>query len=210
MHPSLQRSNFLGGNMKALILTFISIFSLNTFASDFLKCEFKIPDNKVKCPLIGSCPQKILKTSETSLLLELHDGVTESGEITMNKILIDPGTKKEAKSDIVLFSDDQRFLQLQDKVDLVDYEVGERINYSAIKYGDSVNLSFNSSVYRANWVMRGNIVIQNYLLTSESAVNIKCQPITRAVYEEQDRKKKAVEEFKIRKEEKEKSSAREA
>ena len=196
--------------MKALILTFVSIFSVSSFASDFLKCEFKIPDNKVKCPLIGKCPQKILRTSESSLLLELHDGITESGEITMNKILIDPGTKKEGKNDIVLFSDDQRFIELQEKVDLADYEIGERIKYSAYKLGDTVNLSFNSSVYRANWTMSGNVTLQNYILTSESAVNVKCRPITRAVFEEQDRKRKALEEYQQRKETQQNSSAREA
>lgn len=188
----------------------IALFSLNSFASDYLKCDLKIPDNKVKCPLIGKCPQKILKTSQTSLQVELFDGVPAEGEVTLNKILIEPGTKKEEKNDIVLFSDDTRFQELEEKVDLVSYEIGERLLYSIIRHGNMINIVFKSGRAKANWTLRGNVQVQSYFLTSESALNISCQTITKAVFEEQDRRKKAIEEFKQRKEEKQKSSAQEA
>ncbi|MFA7614259.1 MAG: hypothetical protein WCY48_08480 [Candidatus Caldatribacteriota bacterium] len=198
--------------MKRLLSTslVLSLFSFSAVASDFLKCDFKIPDNKVKCPLIGKCPQKVLKTSETSLHIELFDGVPAEGEITLNKVIIDPGTKKESKNDIVLFSDDVRFQELEDKVDLINYEVGERINYSVTRYGNAINIVMNSGVARGHWTLRGNVTLQTYFLTSESAINVQCQTITRAIYEEQNRKQKALEEFKQRKEEKQKSSAQEA
>lgn len=197
--------------MKKLFVTSVlSLFTLNAFASDYLKCDFKIPDNKVKCPLIGKCPQKILKTSETSIQLELFDGAPIDGEVNLNKVLIDPGTKKEGKNDIVLFADDNKIQSLEEKVDLVDYEIGERLNYSVVRYGDTINISMNSSVYKGNWTLRGNVTLKSYFLTSESAINLQCQTITKAVFEEQDRKEKALKEFKQRKEEKQKSSAQEA
>lgn len=198
--------------MKRLLSTslVLSLFSFSAIASDFLKCDFKIPDNKVKCPLIGKCPQKILKTSETSLQVELFDGISVEGEIALNKVIIDPGTKKEDKNDIVLFTDDVRFQELEDKVDLINYEIGERLNYSITRYGNSINISMNSAVAKGNWTLRGNVALQSYFLTSESAINVQCQTITRAIYEEQNRKQKALEEFKQRKEEKLKSSAQEA
>lgn len=197
--------------MKKLIATSIlSLISMNTFASDYLQCDLKIPDNKVKCPLIGKCPQKILKTSETKLNLELFDGVPVTGEVTLNKIVIDPGTKKEGKNDIVVFSDDQRYLELQEKVDLYEYEVGERLSYSAVRYGNTINININSSVARGNWSLRGNVSLNTYFITAESAINMNCSTITKAVFEEQDRKKKALEGFQKRQEEKQKSSAQEA
>lgn len=197
--------------MKFLVTTLLlSFFSVSAMASDFLKCDFKIPDNKVKCPLLGKCPQKVLKTSETLLQVELFDGIPQDGEITLNKVLIDPGTKKEEKNDIVVFSDDQRLIELQDKVDLIDYEINERINYSIVRYGNSINITMASGVAKGNWTLRGNVRLESYFLTSESAINVQCQTITRSIFEEQDRKRKALEEFKQRKEEKQKSSAQEA
>src|SRR5690606_20567282 len=113
MQTKLKRSTFRGETMKRFITaSILTLFSFSSFANDYLKCDLKIPDNKVKCPLIGKCPQKILKTSETSLQVELFDGIPAEGEVTLNKILIDPGTKKEEKNDIVLFSDDIRFQEL--------------------------------------------------------------------------------------------------
>ncbi|MFA5582781.1 MAG: hypothetical protein WDA09_01090 [Bacteriovoracaceae bacterium] len=195
---------------KIFAASILSLFSMSSFASDYLKCDFKIPDNKVKCPLIGKCPQKILKTSQTSLMVELFDGVPSEGEITLNKILIEPGTKKETKNDIVLFSDDMRFQDLQDKVDLVEYEIGERLNYSITRYGNTINVHLKSGVYTGNYTLRGNVSLETYFLTSESAMNMQCKTITKAVFEEQDRKRKALEEYQQRKEEKQKSSAQEA
>lgn len=195
---------------KLLTVSILSLFSLSTFASDYLKCDLKIPDNKVKCPLIGKCPQKILKTSQTSLQVELFDGIPVEGAITLNKILIDPGTKKEEKNDIVLFSDDMRFQELDDKVDLINYEIGERLNYSVARYGNTINIVLKSGISTGNYTLRGNISMSTYFLTNESAINIQCQTITRAVFEEQDRKRKALEEYQQRKEEKQKSSAQEA
>lgn len=195
---------------KIVTASILSLFSLSAFASDYLQCELKIPDNKVKCPLLGKCPQKVLRTSETKLNLELFDGVVVKGEITLNKIILDPGTKKEKKNDIVLFSDDQRYLELQDRVDLYEYEVGERLHYAAVRYGDTISININSSVARGNWTLRGNVQLQTYFITSETAINMNCTTITKAVFEEQDRKRKALEEFEQRREEKQNSSAQEA
>lgn len=196
---------------RLLTATILTLFSFSSFANDFLRCDLKIPDNKVKCPLIGKCPQKILKTSETTLQLELFDGIPVDGEITFQKVLISPGTKKEEKNDVILFSDDMRFQELEDKVDLVSYEIGERIKYSISRFGNTINIALNSSAARGNWTLRGNVALHTYFLTNESAVSMQCKTITKAVFEEEDRRRKAIEEHQQRKEEKQqKSSAKEA
>jgi hypothetical protein len=195
---------------KATLFALVTLFSTASFAQDYIKCDLKIADNKVDCPFLGRCPEKKLRESDTKLELLISEGETIRGEITLNQVVLHPGTKKEKKSSVFLFEDDKRHEKIRDEhdVDLVSFESSNKISYDVLKEGESVIINFRTSTYNAYADLRGaNSSYRSFFATQDSAILFDCEKQNKEIYDEAERRRKAIEEYQQAKEEKAKKES---
>jgi hypothetical protein len=181
---------------KAAILMITALMSTASFAQDYVKCEFKIKDNEVKCPLLGRCPEKELRDSETKLEVLIHQGETLQGKVTLKEVVLHPGTKKEKKNKVFLFEDDNRHEEIRDEkgVDLFSFESTTSIDYTISKFGDKIDINFITPNYKHDLDLRGRVSYSSYIATPDSAIAFTCDKLNKEVFEEGERKQKALEE----------------
>jgi hypothetical protein len=194
--------------MKSMKLGFLAtlFISSTTFAQDYIKCDLKISDNTVKCPLFRTCPEKELRESTTTLHILLNEGFDEQGKIAMKKVLLHPGSKKQDKNKIILFKDDNRDKKVMEKevVDMVVYDIESGINYTASKSGNSARLNFKTPNYTFNMSLHGsNAELSTYLLFNENTVLLSCKKMDKEIFDDLQNEKEALDNFY-----KEKSSAK--
>lgn len=178
----------------------------STYAQDVIQCDLKIIDNQVKCPLIGFCPEKVLKTSSLEMTKEIHDGGLEKDEIKLSEVIIAPGTSREKKSHVILFRDDNRVEKLkEDKdADIVSLDASYGINYEIGKYGDHVKIVFKTPVYRYITDLRGHSSQHRAIVPISHGLNMAfdCKKITKSIFDEQSRREKVIEDHKKEREKK--------
>ena len=183
--------------LQSTVLALSSFFALTAFGQDHIKCEFKIPDNKVGCfqTLVG-CPEKELKESKKEMLFLVHEGEQFSGRIRLNHVVLHPGTKKQDKNKVFVFEDDLRHEKIRDEsnIDLVAYEAEHGIDYFIKKEGPFVYLRLQTQNMKMNYTMRGQVGISDYLLTAQSAISVRCEKVNKQVYEAGERRRKAIED----------------
>lgn len=181
---------------KAIILVITALMSTASFAQDYVRCEFKIKDNEVKCPLIGKCPEKELRESETKLDILIHQGEKLQGKVALREVILHPGTKKEKKNKVFIFEGDNRHESIRDEkeVDLYSYESPTSIDYTISKFGDTIDINFVTPSYRHNIDLRGRVSYSSYIATPDSAIAFTCDKLNKEVFEEGERKQKALEE----------------
>ncbi len=181
---------------KAAIFAILSLMSTASFAQDYVRCEFKIKDNEVKCPLIGKCPEKELRESETKLDILIHQGEKLQGKVALREVVLHPGTKKEKKNKVFIFEGDNRHEAIRDEkeVDLYSFESPTSIDYTISKFGDSIDINLVTPSYRHNIDLRGRVSYSSYIATPDSAIAFTCDKLNKEVFEEGDRKQKALEE----------------
>jgi hypothetical protein len=186
----------MGGIMKKFSfgLLLLALSSGASYAQDYLNCGLRIADNEIDCPFFGSCHQKSLKESKSQLLVEVHEGETKKGKITLKKVLMFPGSKKEKDNRINVFQDDNRpeKIKIEKKADLITYEVKNGINYSVSKYGDTLEISFKTSAYNLNITLSGDGKYQDYVLTNENAISVNCEKLNKDAYDDIVSKKEAL------------------
>jgi hypothetical protein len=195
---------------KTALFAMAALFSTASFAQDYIKCDLKIADNKVDCPFLGRCPEKKLRESDSKLEILIHEGETLRGEIGLNQIVLHPGTKKEKKNNVFLFEDDKRHEKIRDEnqVDLVSFESSNKISYDVLKEGDSVIINFRTSSYHAYADLRGaNSSYRSFFATADSSILFDCEKQNKEIYEEAERRRKAIEEYQQAKEERAKQES---
>jgi hypothetical protein len=193
---------------KTATLLFTALISTTTFAEDYIKCDFKILDNKVPCSLFSKCPQKDLRESRTVVTIVVNDGVEQNGKIKMKKVLLYPGTRKQDKYDITLFKDDKREEKLIEKgfEDITVYDVNAGIGYAAEKEGKKTKIKFTTPNYTFDLSLQGeNASYSSYLVFNESAISFSCLKLNKEAFEDVQREKEAVEKFKEKEKEEKKS-----
>lgn len=186
--------------MKSLNFGFLAtlFISSTSFAQDYIKCDLKISDNTVKCPIFRTCPEKELRESTKTLHILLNEGFDEQGKIALKKVLLHPGTKKQDKNKIILFKDDNRDKKVMDKqlVDMVVYDIESGINYSASKTGNLARLNFKTPNYTFNMSLQGtNAELNTYLLFNENTVLLSCKKMNKEIYDDLQNEKEALDNF---------------
>lgn len=172
--------HFEGGPMKHFFWTtfFASLFTTSAFADGkYLHCEFKISENEVDCPVIGSCPQEILKSSKTNLRLEFNNAGVKKGVIRMKKVVIDPGTDDEDDNDITIFASSKVDESVKAKdVKLISFDASDKIEYKATYYGDeAVSVRFDTSTNFLVMNLAGNVSRPTFILSKDKAIAINCK-----------------------------------
>lgn len=202
--------SFIGGLMKkSFAFIFTALITTTSFAEDYIKCDFKILDNKVPCSLFSRCPEKELRESKTTVNIVVNDGVEHSGKINMKKVLLYPGTRKQDKYDITLFKEDKRDEKLIEKgmEDITVYDINGGINYSAEKEGRKAKIKFITPNYKFDLLLEGdNSAYSSYLVFNDSAVSFSCLKLNKEAFEDMQREKEAVEKFKNKGKEDKKSN----
>ena len=187
--------------MKILVLGLLAI-SMTTFsalAQDFLKCDFKISDNSVDCPLLGKCPQKILRESTTSFGFELSEGEIIEGSIPLIKVVLLDKKDKEKDDQITLFKDDEKSSKLSElKLNLASYDSPSSLEYSIRKEGDTVYVNLDTQNYLNIW-LRGHITYTGWIATQKNVITLSCEQMTRGIYQEYKAKKEALELYRTQK-----------
>jgi hypothetical protein len=194
---------------KTAAFLFTALLSTTTFAEDYIKCDFKILDNKVPCSLFSKCQEKDLRESKTSVNIVVNDGVVDTGKINMKKVLLYPGTRKQEKYDITLFKDDTREEKLIKKgfEDLTVYDINAGINYTAEKEGRKAKIKFITPNYTFDLNLQGdNAAYSSYLVFNESAISFSCLKLNKEAFEDMQRQKEAVQKFKDKEKEEKKSN----
>jgi hypothetical protein len=174
------------------------MISSTTFAQDYIKCDLRISDNTVKCPIFRTCPEKELRVSTTTLHILLNEGVDEQGKIAMKRVILHPGSKKQDKNKIVLFKDDNRDKKVMSKevVDMVVYDIESGINYTASKSGNLTRLNFKTPNYTFNMSLSGtNAELSTYLLFNENTVLLSCKKMNKEVFDDLQNEKEALDNF---------------
>ncbi len=186
--------------MKSIKLGLLATLfvSSTSFAEDYIKCDLKIRDNTVKCPIFRTCPEKQLRESTTTLHLLLNEGFDERGKIAMKKVILHPGSKKQDKNRIVLFKDDNRDLKVSSKevVEMVVYDIESGINYSASKSGDMARLNFKTPNYTFNMSLNGqNAELSTYLLFNENTIFLTCKKMDKEIFDDLQNEKEALDNY---------------
>lgn len=208
--------------MKHLIvMATLSFMSFGAWANSGASCELRITDNTVKCPLIGFCPQKVLRESKFTLNEVVSSGEVVSNKIVLNRLLLEPGTKNQEKHNIYQFPGDDRLEKLKEKkqdLDVVEYASKTEINYTITSVGDTVSIEIwnNGSFYRARLTGNADISFSNMILLStldaknklsRTPLFIKCSKTNELAINESELQKEAVEKFLEEKKKKEESQA---
>lgn len=195
---------------KAILLATSILISSASFAEDYIKCDFKILDNKVPCSLFSRCPEKDLRESKTTVNLIVSDGVEHTGKIQMKKVLLYPGSRKQDKYNVTLFKEDKRDEKLVEKGfdELTAYDINAGINFKAEKEGKKAKIKFTTPNYTFDLLLEGNnAAYSSYLVFNESAVSFSCLKLNKEAFEDLQRQKEAVKEYKNKEEKKSKTSA---
>lgn len=116
----------------------VAFLSPAAFAKKEVSCELKIADNKVKCGLkylVGACEETALKKSSTKFSVVIEDGESIDKEIKLKEVILNPGTKKQDQSNVIIFAHDERDFDLKtyEDVELASYELSKKIDIH-IKY----------------------------------------------------------------------------
>ena len=144
--------------MKIWLIAFSSLFIGTALADDHIKCDLKITNNKVSCPIFRMCPEKALRESTVQVDIVANEFDETVGNIAMKKVVLFPGTKKEDKNKVLLFRDDQREQKLIEKnsLDLVVYDIKSSIEYKAKKEGNRSIVNFKTPNYTFDMTLTGN------------------------------------------------------
>lgn len=195
----------------SIFMLMTGLFTIPAFAQNHIKCDFKIPDNDVGCfTTLMKCPEKKLQESKKSLQITIHEGQQTDGQIKFNHIVLHPGTKKQDKNRVYLFEGDTNHEKIRDEknVDLVAYESSEVIDYSFKKEGPFINIEMKSSLANLSHPMEEYMILESYLPTSFSAINVRCERINNSVFDSNDRRQKALNRHSAEKKEREAAQAR--
>jgi hypothetical protein len=199
-----------GGSMKHLIvLATLSLMSFGGWANSGASCELRITDNTVKCPIIGFCPEKVLRESKMTITEALSSGEVVSNKIVLNKVLLDPGTKNQEKHNIYQFPGDDRLAKLKEEekdLDLVEYTSKTEIGYSMTSVGDTVSIEIwnNGSTYKARLTGSGNVSYSWLIVLSttdsknkpsRTPMFIKCSKTNELAINESELQKEALDKF---------------
>lgn len=133
--------------MKSLSILFLALFSFSVFSQDYLNCDFKINDNKIKKDA------KILSESTFKLSLELYPGIDHSQEISIDRIIAYPGEAKTDKYLIRVFKDDDRNKDLN--IPTSRLEKSDSIQLSIFDNGVSTVATFKTKVATYNLTFGG-------------------------------------------------------
>ncbi len=138
-----------------LTLTFAGTAAADNRA---LRCDLRINTNDVKCPLIGFCPEKSLRSSNTQIAHELFQGQQLTGRVNLSKVILFPGTDKQDRHSVFLFNGDERATKLREEkeVDLVQVPSQLGVGYDLAYVGDSVIINFFSGASRYNMRFNGS------------------------------------------------------
>jgi hypothetical protein len=179
------------------ILAFV-LTTASAFAQDYLNCGFRIADNKPDCPFLGKCPQEKLKVSKSQLFLELNEGDTKEGKISLKKVVLLDGDDKEKKDvKITVFGDDENLQTFKkEKVKHISFDSRGSFDYNVQKAGNTFDISFTSPIYKLQMSITGDFKVQDYLLTEDNAILVVCERLSKNVYNEFMSKKEALNQYK--------------
>jgi hypothetical protein len=136
---------------KFIFMLAFTFVSLNSFAADdTIQCDIRIQDNKVRCPLLKKCPQKVLRKSEVQIQHTLNSGDALNDSISLKKVVLFPGTPKQDRNLVFLLQGDDRASELNEAgVDLVEYETLSKLQYELIRAGDLITARF--AMQNSSW-----------------------------------------------------------
>ena len=133
--------------MKHLIaLATLSLMSFGAWANSGASCDFRITENTVKCPIIGFCPEKVLRESKMNITEVLNPGQVIDGKLVLNKVVLFPGTKNQDKHSVYQLPGDNRVSVLKEEkeIDLVEFASKTEVQYSISSVGDTVHVRIST------------------------------------------------------------------
>jgi hypothetical protein len=197
--------------MKSLVLLF-GLFSVSSYAQDFVKCQVELHDNAIKCGVFGPCPEKELKSSKQEVLFELMDGQTSSQKVGINRILFHSNDKEKVNQHLVfLFDKDLRFKNItKENVVIREMTTNESIHFSASKFGAKIKVDFRTSMNSGDFTINGeyyqkmttfvNMKVQykddDKVRTMIKPIVLQCQKISKEAMVEEELRKEMSEELK--------------
>lgn len=163
----------------------LSLLSLSAFANNVaVKCDLSINENTVKCPLVGFCPEKTLRESSLSVSQVLNEGQVIDHSLTLNKVVLYPGTKKQDRHSVYLLPGDERATKLRDEkdTDLVSFESSTKVNINMQSVGDTVHVILASGGSNYRFRMQGNFTGKLTGWVYADIVNEKGNPAKLPIY----------------------------
>lgn len=163
----------------------LSLLSLSAFANNVaVKCDLSINENTVKCPLVGFCPEKTLRESNLTVSQVLTEGQVIDHALTLNKVVLYPGTKKQDKHNVYLLPGDERATKLREEkeTDLVSFESSTKVNLNMQSVGDTVHVILASGGSNYRFRMQGNFTGKLTGWVYADVVNEKGNPSKLPIY----------------------------
>jgi hypothetical protein len=145
--------------MKHLIvLATLAFMSFGAWANSGASCDLRITENTVKCPLIGFCPEKVLRESKMNITEILSPGQVLDGKLVLNKVVLFPGTKNQDKHSIYQLPGDKRATVLKEEkdIDLVEFVSKTEVLYTMSSVGDTIHVTISSGNDSYRFRMIGN------------------------------------------------------
>jgi hypothetical protein len=168
--------------MKHLLLGLLML-PFSSFAQEYVRCNFKVEDNKVKCGFLKLCPEKELKKTEHELLLEFNSGVPVSENITLKRVLLHPeNEKREQKSLVYLFESDNRdeVLSEEKDINIKSWNINEQLKLDGVKIGNEITIKLVNSIYKQDFKF-----INNFSGTLNASVPMRLHYLDKGQYPSQ-------------------------
>jgi len=153
---------------------------------EYLRCNFKIADNKIICPLIGFCRQRELIKSEHLLLINIRNEETINGKVNFKKVVVKPGTKAQENNQIIIFNDDYRAERAINykNADFAIIYLKSGISYKFLNNGQNiidVELKTNTSylTFRLS-----DDEVQDFIASENNSISVSCKKINKDIYED--------------------------
>lgn len=207
--------------MKHLIvLATLSLLSFGAWANSGVSCDLRITENTVKCPIIGFCPEKVLRESKMNITELLNPGQVIDGKLVLNKVVLFPGTKNQDKHSVYQLPGDNRasILKEEKEIDLVEFATKTEIQYTFSSVGDTIHarISTDGDSYRFRFTgdYKGRLDgwIQLKVLDAKGKRSVlplylACSKTSEQAISESELQKEAVEKYLEEKKQKEEQAA---